>query len=243
MSPEKRHKVIITGTGRAGTTFLVQLFTALGLDTGYTADNWREDYLDHCEAGLEWDLEDPASPYIVKNPGLCQTLPAALARERIIIDCAFIPVRRLEDAALSRIRVGGQGRTPGGLAGTSDPREQKARLAEGFHQLVETLVAHDIPHVFLHFPRFASDARYAFAKLRPVLGAIGEEEFTACFARVARPDLIHSFAGGLPADAGRPARIFARRRFNRRMIRYSLRSLAAAGLVAVGWLAEKWFIP
>ncbi|MGO8710482.1 MAG: hypothetical protein ACLQUZ_00180 [Rhizomicrobium sp.] len=30
-----RHHVIISGTGRAGTTFLVQLLTALKLDTGY----------------------------------------------------------------------------------------------------------------------------------------------------------------------------------------------------------------
>ena len=28
------HKVIITGTGRVGTTFLVHLLTELGLDTG-----------------------------------------------------------------------------------------------------------------------------------------------------------------------------------------------------------------
>lgn len=243
MTAAKRHKVIITGTGRSGTTFLVQLLTALGLDTGYTDGNWGPDYHDHCEAGLEWDLEDAASPYIVKNPGLCRALPAALARQRIVIDCALIPIRRLDDAALSRIRVGGEGRTPGGLAGTSDARDQKAWLAEGFHELVETLVAHDIPHVFLHFPRFASDAHYAFEKLRPVLGGIGEEQFTACFARVARPDLIHSFAGGLPPDAGRPARVFARRRLNRRAVRYALRVLAGGGLVAVGWLAEKWFIP
>lgn len=31
----KRH-IIISGTGRAGATFLVQLFTALGIDTGFT---------------------------------------------------------------------------------------------------------------------------------------------------------------------------------------------------------------
>jgi hypothetical protein len=30
----KRH-ILISGTGRAGTTFLVQLFTALGFDTGF----------------------------------------------------------------------------------------------------------------------------------------------------------------------------------------------------------------
>ncbi|MEJ1973319.1 MAG: hypothetical protein WDM96_12910 [Lacunisphaera sp.] len=71
--------------------------------------------------GWEHDLEDATAPYIVKNPALCQTLPTVLAREHLVIDYALIPIRRLDDAALSRIRVGGSGRTPGGLAGTADP--------------------------------------------------------------------------------------------------------------------------
>ena len=62
------HKVIITGTGRAGTTFLVRLLTELGLDTGYTRRNWSRDYFTHCDAGLEHDLAGPDAPYIVKNP-------------------------------------------------------------------------------------------------------------------------------------------------------------------------------
>lgn len=35
--PPRRH-VVITGTGRTGTTFLVALFTHLGLDTGLLPD-------------------------------------------------------------------------------------------------------------------------------------------------------------------------------------------------------------
>lgn len=243
MSHEIKHKVIITGTGRTGTTLLVQLLTELGLDTGYTSRNWREHYYEYCSAGLEGDLEDLSGPYIVKNPSFCETLPATLARERIVIDLALIPVRRLDDATLSRVRVGGGfGRTPGGMVGTDDPARQKGVLAENFHQLIETLVAHDIPHVFLHFPRFANDAAYAYEKLRPLLGSISQENFGAAFARVARPDLIHSFASGLPADAGQLARIFSRRRSVRRAWRYGLRSAAGATLVGVGWLAAHWFI-
>ncbi len=240
MTHSKRHKVIITGTGRAGTTFLVQLLTTLGLDTGYTMANWRKDYHDHCAAGLEHDLADPAAPYIVKNPGLCDTLPAVLAREPIVIDHALIPIRRLDDATLSRVRVGGNGRTPGGLAGTRDAGQQKAVLAERFHLLIETLTAHDIPHTFLHFPRFASDADYAYAKLRPVLGNIEREHFLECFAQVARPDLIHSFAAGQPADAGKPARLFARNRRARRWWRYITRAAAAGALIGLGWKANDW---
>ena len=47
------HKLVITGTGRAGTTFLVQLLTELGLDTGYAPGGGSEDYYEHCSAGME----------------------------------------------------------------------------------------------------------------------------------------------------------------------------------------------
>ena len=33
----KQHHVIITGTGRSGTTLLIQLLTELGLDTGFAS--------------------------------------------------------------------------------------------------------------------------------------------------------------------------------------------------------------
>ncbi len=240
MPAEKTHKVIITGTGRAGTTFLVQLLTGLGLDTGYTPETWQRDYHAHCQAGLEHDIEDAAAPYIVKNPGLCESLPGVLTRGRIAIDLAIIPLRRLDDAALSRVRVGGNGRTPGGLTGTNDPAQQRAVLAENFHQLVETLTAHDIPFLFLHFPRFAQDAGYTFEKLRPLLGDIDRARFDACFAQLVRPELIHSFASGATADSGAPARAFAQSRRQRRLARHSARWAAAAALIALGWFTAGW---
>jgi hypothetical protein len=230
------HKVIITGTGRAGTTFLVRLLTELGLDTGYTRQNWPRDYFTHCDAGLEHDLAEPGAPYIVKNPALCEKLDFILANGCIVIDHAFIPIRELEAVASSRIRVGGANESvPGGLLKNSDPALQKSVLAEMFHQLVHTLVARDIPHTFLLFPRFACEADYAYIRLRPILGSMPLETFRKAFARVSNPALIHDFSRpetrltGVGEKQYRQER--QRRRRARHMTRWALTTAAALTLL------------
>jgi hypothetical protein len=237
MLTEKKHKIVITGTGRAGTTLLVELFTELGLDTGYTRATFRRDYHDHCKAGLERDIEDPQTPYIVKNPNLCELLPSVLAHGETVIDYAVIPIRQLDHAAKSRIRIGGNGRVPGGLRGTADPLCQKAVLAENFHHLVETLTAYDIPHAFLHFPRFVQDPRYTYAKLGPVLDGISYEHFERCFQRVAKPELVHTFLESQPTDAGVPAQAFRRSSWHKRLRRRVARAAGFLSCFALGFWA------
>jgi hypothetical protein len=47
-------KILITGTGRSGTTFLIKLFTFLEYDTGYTKDNFHN-YIDKgCKMKNPW---------------------------------------------------------------------------------------------------------------------------------------------------------------------------------------------
>ena len=67
-----RHHIIISGTGRAGTTFLVQLLTELGLDTGFPRAVSQTDA--NSNAGMELDIRDIKAPYIIKNPWLCDYL-------------------------------------------------------------------------------------------------------------------------------------------------------------------------
>lgn len=227
---ELPRKIIITGTGRAGTTFLVRLLTELGLDTGFTRENWREHVHAHCSAGMEKDLTAPDAPRIVKDPDLCERLPGILAEGRIAVEHALVPVRDLASASASRVRIGAH--APGGIVGTEDARQQHAVLAERFHHLVETLVQHDIPHTFLAFPRFACDAAYCHERLRFLLPDVSFEEFAAVFARVSDPKLIHDFRRGAPiAGAGRPSRAY---RLGRLLRKWPRRLAVAAALVAVG---------
>jgi hypothetical protein len=209
--------------------------TELGLDTGYNRDTWQRDYFEHCHAGLEHELTSDKSPYIIKNPGLCETLERDLAHGTIMIDHALIPVRELNAAASSRIRIGGaNGSVPGGLKGTSDPAQQIAVLGESFHKLVMTLTTRDIPHTFLLFPRFVEDADYAFLKLRCVLGNFDRMRFDAAFARIANPQLVHTFTDGQPIN---PANIAPfenqsrRKKHRRRLRRAFIWTAVAASLV------------
>jgi hypothetical protein len=60
------HHCLISGTGRAGTTFLVVLLTRLGLDTGFAEETMMIDEI--ARAGLEHAFIEPTSPYLIKSP-------------------------------------------------------------------------------------------------------------------------------------------------------------------------------
>jgi hypothetical protein len=226
---EPSHKIIITGTGRTGTTFLVQLLTELGLDTGYTRQTWGRDYYEHCGAGLECDIMAENSPYIVKNPNFCETLPAFLATGQFVIDRVLVPVRDLDDAARSRIRIGGRdGTVPGGLLGTADPAAQKGILAEGFHRLMHSLAVHDIPHTLLLFPRLALDADYAWAKLQFLIPGGDLDRFRKVFKGISRPHMIHTFDASSAGRDGAAAAQFLLSERRKRTRRRAKRMVAWA---------------
>ena len=192
------HHIIISGTGRAGTTFLVQLITALGFDTGFASPN--EGVFENCNAGMEWDLGDRQAPYFVKNPWLCDHLDTLLGGGQVVIDHAFIPIRDLYSAAESRRSVTRETDPtvyprdiPGGLWGTSTPETQEAVLAQKLYKLIYTIAAHDIPVSLLHFPKLVHDPKYLYAKMAPALSGCKFDRFVEAFQRVARPELINNF--------------------------------------------------
>jgi hypothetical protein len=202
-SPKKGNHVIISGTGRAGTTFLVQLFTELGLDTGFSDpfERFREDR----NAGMGWNRENIANaPYIVKSPALCDELDQLLKKEKdFVIDHALIPIRDLYSAAESRRVVAEKGVSHFLMSrpflgvkkwGIRRPKEQESVLAQYFYQLIYTLAEHNIPTTFLYFPRLAKDPEYLFQKLDFLLKGISYEKFAKAFQKISRPDLIHNFA-------------------------------------------------
>jgi hypothetical protein len=211
MSP-KRH-VVITGTGRAGTTFLVQLLTHLGLDTGFNPQTIESKFYKVARAGLEFDIGFENCPYIVKNPRLHEHLPEILRRDDVAIDHVFIPMRDLYSAAESRRFVEkstlaqmsfserlavaeSKEPLPGGLWLTysTEPGEQERILLGQFYDLLLALSETAVPITFMRYPRIVKDCPYLFEKLKPILRGIAYESFATVFARTARPELVHRFS-------------------------------------------------
>lgn len=195
-----RHHVIISGTGRAGTTFLVQLLTVLRLDTGFP-DIYTGIHK-NSNAGMELDLQQNTAPYIIKSPWLCDNLDEILMTKDIVIDHAIIPIRDLHSAAQSRIYVSEQAKgdgsmsgsdVPGGLWHTNSPSEQENILAKQLYKLLYAIAKHNIPVIMLLFPKLVKDPRYLYSKIHQILENISYADFLRAFEKVSRPELVHDF--------------------------------------------------
>ena len=99
----KAGKIFITGTGRAGTTFLMKLFIHLGYNTGYTPITMLPFIYPGCNSGLERPFRAP--PRILKNPEFCYQIDAAI-KSKIHIAYVIVPIRDYKEAAQSRVRYG-----------------------------------------------------------------------------------------------------------------------------------------
>ena len=209
-----RRHVVITGTGRAGTTFLVELLTHLGLDTGFTVEDVATKKFLEARAGLESDIRQEDCPYITKSPHFCDDACEIIGREDIVVEQVFIPVRNLHAAAESRRyvskmvasnwsffqKVRNQIRpksVAGGLwlTASTRARKQEEMLLQQIYKLALTLSKTEIPVTLMHYPSLVKDPRYLYGKLRPILSGIEFDLFQAVFTKVARPELVHCFNG------------------------------------------------
>jgi hypothetical protein len=207
-----RNHVIITGTGRSGTTFLVELLTHLGLETGFSVDDLESKKCKEAHAGLEYDIRRDDCPFIVKNPWFCDHAEEVICRDDIVIEHVFIPIRDVYAAAESRRHVVNTNLSclsfvkrlkhmirpqefPGGLWHTrsSEPGKQEEILLRQIYELMLALSDTTIPVTFMRYPRIIEDCPYLFEKLTPILRGITFESFRAVFSRTVRPELVHRF--------------------------------------------------
>ncbi len=189
----RRSHLLIAGTGRAGTSFLVRYLTGLGLDTTLSRQGDAAFWDEHANAGLEENEnvargDWQALPYVVKTPWLHELIDEVLVRPDLHIDAVVVPMRDLAEAASSRVTLelramyqsapwmselqdgwDAWGTTPGGVLYSLNPVDQARLLAVGLHRLLERLARAAIPVVLMGFPRLVQDADYVFRLLQPCL--------------------------------------------------------------------------
>lgn len=191
---ENRH-VVITGVGRSGTTFLVKLLTHLGLPTGYTLEMLEEHTDKRSHAGLERNLRNKNLPYIVKDPIMCNYIEEIVESKVIKLDHVYVPMRKLKDAAESRVRISeknGFKPAKGGMWKTNKPEEQANVLATTLYGLQVGLSKMDVPVTYLHFPTIVKDPTYTYRKLEYLVKDIDYDYFEKIFLEVANPSLTFS---------------------------------------------------
>ena len=181
-------KIVITGTGRCGTSFLMHLFTELGLNTGYTVDEC-ESHLERsgCDGGIEHSIgsRDFKKSDIIKNP-LWMYEPELLDFD---IKHIIVPVRNLEDVAKSRANMGA-GMYGGFWRGATNGEEQMKVDAKAFYEFINYTVKNDLKVIFLDFPRIVKDLEYLYDKIGNKIGTC-TSSWDVSFAKIANIDKVH----------------------------------------------------
>jgi hypothetical protein len=198
-----RRHLMIAGTGRSGTSFLVRYLASLGLETHLSrSENWHEE----AEAGLEdLILHGGDLPYVIKSPWLYQHIDLVLSRKDIKLDGVIVPTRDIVEASVSRTTIEMQNthrmlpfladearmwdthaHTPGGVIFSLNPLDQARLLAMGFHKLLCSLTQAEVPVYLVAFPRMIHDCDYLIRSLRAVFpSGIDEENARESFRQIA----------------------------------------------------------
>lgn len=157
-------KILITGTGRCGTTFLIKLFSFLDFNTGYNRDNYTFSISSNCNSGMEKNYKDDY--YILKNPMFMMNIENIVKDTSIKIKNVIIPVRDMEISAKSRVK---HGTLNGGLWNANDESSQIDFYKNILTNYIFIATKYDINTIFVDFDKMINDEIYLFNKLKSIL--------------------------------------------------------------------------
>lgn len=207
-SRSTRHHMIIAAAGCAGTSLLVKILSACGLDTELNRGNsslWSEP-----NAGIETlPLAGRELPYVLKSPWTYQFLEELLCQKDVRIDGLIVPIRDLREAAASRSIIELQnmhrsapdvdellarrhdwGHSPGGVTYPLEPIDQARILGQNLHLLLEKALEHEIPICMIKFPKFARDPTYLYENLSEFISdKVDRAQFETIFRSIVSPEL------------------------------------------------------
>jgi len=178
--------IVITSTGRSGTTFLMIMYTLLGFNTGFDPDKINDEIRKWvCNAGMERLLSyiENDKFEVVKNPDFCTEIPF-IVEKGIRIDVVVTPLRDYTASALSRSKYSKPGIQRGGFMQNIKTVDEQVQY---YHKMIATLVydcaRHEIPMITIDFEKMVRDPEYLYKKLVPTFGSrtIDLEEFRGAY--------------------------------------------------------------
>lgn len=188
MDKDIKNKILITGTGRSGTSFLTQLMSFLDMETGYDKDVTYEQHPPHNIRNINAGLEN--QPLTNKKVRIHKSPFFALEIDSIIknydIGHVIIPIRNLQDSANSRVKAGL-------LWESNDLQSQINHNSKLVYNLIHSLVRDDIPHTFIPFPEIIYDENIIYDKLEWLFKeySISKEEYLSVFNQLKDTDKIN----------------------------------------------------
>ena len=157
-------KILITGTGRCGTTFLIKLFSFLDFDTGFNKNNYTYFIDNNCNSGME--LFHTEKYYILKNPRFLSNIEQLVQDKSIIIKTVILPIRDLKLSSISRTKYGNNS---GGLWNATDELSQTEYYKDILSNYLCVMTKYDIHTIFIDFDKMVNDKTYLFNKLKNIL--------------------------------------------------------------------------
>jgi len=158
-------KILITGTGRCGTTFLIKLFSFLDFDTGFNINNYKKYIFSNCNYGMEKHYT--SKHYILKSPFFMDNIEKIVKDTKTIkIKTVIIPIRDFDSAAQSRVNNKYE---PGGLWNAKDKLSQIIYYKDIISNYIYISTKYDFNTIFLDFDKMTTNKSYLFNKLKNIL--------------------------------------------------------------------------
>jgi len=160
----KQEKILITSTGRSGTTFVTLLYIFLNQDVNFTKETYQQElskfYITNC--GLEGDYTSEST--VIKNPNFLYKI-AEIQKYTKIKHIVF-PWRNFVQSAISRAYISQM--TPnGGLWNATDIESQLAFYKKVYKIFLFDTTRYKIPVIYLDFEKLIRDPYYVYQSLKP----------------------------------------------------------------------------
>jgi hypothetical protein len=154
------NKILISGTGRCGTTFLIKLFTFLDFDTGFNITNYNKYIFKNCNSGMEKSYNE--SNYVLKNPNFIVNIDDIIMNN-IKIKYMIIPIRDYIESAKSRVNNGYEN---GGLWNATNMDNQIEYYNKIMANYLYSMTKYEINTIFLDFNTMVTSSLYLYNKLK-----------------------------------------------------------------------------